>query len=281
MAVPTGKTELDAASSAPILKIGHIAQMLGVSASRIRMWEDEGLIVPTRTESGQRRYSMRDYKHLERVRRMVNSGEMTLAGVRASLGTADTVDVDTADETPDLLPDVGARTKLLRQRAGLSLRDLASLIGISPSALSAFERGNSSPNIGRLSQISHAMGVTTNELLGVSAERDALVVRRDERDRIVDAAGVVIENLYSSPTVLQSQMVTVTPGSGSGHPMTHDGEEFLTVVEGAIEIVLDATEIYQLNLGDSMSFASTRPHVYRNHGEVVARVVWVNTPPTF
>jgi len=280
MAVPTGKTDLEAASSAPILKIGHIAQMLGVSAARIRMWEDEGLIVPTRTESGQRRYSMRDYKHLERVRRLVNSGEMTFAGVRATLGTPDAGDVDGADDSSGI-PDVGARTKLLRQRAGLSLRELASLIGMSPSALSAFERGNSGPNIGRLSQIAHAIGVTTNDLLGVSSERDALVVRRDERECIVDAAGLVIENLYASPTVLQSQMVTVQPGSGSGHPMVHDGEEFLTVVEGAIEIVLDATEIYQLNVGDSMSFASTRPHVYRNHGEVVSRVVWVNTPPTF
>jgi DNA-binding transcriptional MerR regulator len=280
MSVLAGKSELESASSAPILKIGHIAQMLGVSAARIRMWEDEGLITPTRTDSGQRRYSMRDLKHLERVRRLVNSGEMTLAGVRATLGAADDADPEILD-AGTALPDVGARTKLLRQRAGLSLRDLAGRIGMSPSALSAFERGNSSPNIGRLSQIAHAIGITTNELLGVDHRRDEIVVRRDQRERIVDTTGVIIENLYLSPTVLQSQMVTLMPGSGSGHPMIHEGEEFLTVVEGAIEVILDATEIFRLDTGDSMNFASTRPHIYRNHGEVLARVVWVNTPPTF
>ncbi|MCV7229422.1 MerR family transcriptional regulator [Mycolicibacterium komossense] len=280
MSVLAGKSELESASSAPILKIGHIAQMLGVSAARIRMWEDEGLITPTRTDSGQRRYSMRDLKHLERVRRLVNSGEMTLAGVRATLGASEDGDAEVPDAGTGL-PDVGARTKLLRQRAGLSLRDLAGRIGMSPSALSAFERGNSSPNIGRLSQVAHAIGITTNELLGVDHQRDEIVVRRDQRERIVDTTGVIIENLYLSPTVLQSQMVTVTPGCGSGHPMVHEGEEFLTVIEGAIEVVLDATEIFRLDTGDSMNFASTRPHIYRNHGEVLARVVWVNTPPTF
>ncbi|BBY65875.1 MerR family transcriptional regulator [Mycolicibacterium helvum] len=280
MARDAGKNDFESASSAPLLKIGHIAQMLGVSAARIRLWEDEGLITPTRTESGQRRYSMRDLKHLERVRRLVNSGEMTFAGVRATLGTADDPATETSDEGL-ARPEIGARTKLLRQRAGLSLRELAGLIGMSPSALSAFERGNSSPNIGRLSQIAHAIGITTNELLGVDQQRDEIVVRRDQRERIVDAAGVVIENLYLSPTVLQSQMVTVKPGCGSGHPMTHEGDEFLIVIEGAIEVVLDATDVYRLETGDAMNFASTRPHIYRNHGSVDARVVWVNTPPTF
>lgn len=273
----------ESASSAPILKIGHIAQMLGVSAARLRLWEDEGLITPTRTESGQRRYSMRDLKHLERVRRLLDSGEMTFAGVRASLANrnADHSEEETSETDGTSQPDVGARAKLLRQQAGMSLRDVAGRIGMSPSALSAFERGNTSPNIGRLTQIAHAIGVTTDELLGVASEHEQIVVKRKKRNRIVDSAGVLIENLYLSTSVLQSQMVTVQPGCGSGHPMTHEGEEFLTVVEGSIEITLDATDIYRLDTGDSMNFASTRPHSYRNPGITVARVVWVNTPPTF
>ncbi|MDS1113379.1 MerR family transcriptional regulator [Gordonia westfalica] len=280
-----GKTDadLDSASSAPILKIGHIAQMLGVSAARLRLWEDEGLITPTRTESGQRRYSMRDLRHLERVRRLLDSGEVTFAGVRASLGSTGTEDSEDEPVEKDgtSQPDVGARAKLLRQRSGLSLRDVAGRIDMSPSALSAFERGNTSPNIGRLTQIAHAIGVTTNELLGVAPENEQIVVRRNRRKKIVDSSGVVIENLYLSTTALQSQMVTVKPDCGSGHPMTHDGEEFLTVVEGSLEVVLDATEIYVLNAGDSMNFESTRPHSYRNPGTTDVRVVWVNTPPTF
>lgn len=280
MPVSARKSESGDATAAPILKIGHIAQMLGVSAARIRAWEDEGLIVPFRTDSGQRRYSMHDYKHLERVRRLMSSGEMTLAGVRAMLGVAEEPANGTVNDPPTA-QDIGSRAKGFRRQAGLSLRDLAALTGMSPSALSAFERGISSPNVGRLSQIAHAIGVTTNDILGVGFRSGSLVVRHDQRTRIVDSSGVIIENLYSSPTALQSQMVTVQPGCGSGHPMTHDGEEFLTVIDGALEVVLDGIELYRLGVGDSMSFASSRSHSYRNHGDILARVVWVNTPPTF
>ncbi len=109
-----------------------------------------------------------------------------------------------------------------------------------------------------------------------------MVVRANEREALpLTAEGVLIENLYASATVLQSQLVTVQPGFGSGHPMTHAGDEFLTVIEGSIDITLDAIETIHLDTGDSMSFASTRPHKYDNNGETVARIVWVNTPPTF
>jgi hypothetical protein len=36
-----------------------------------------------------------------------------------------------------------------------------------------------------------------------------------------------------------------------------------------------------LAAGDSFFFDSSRPHGYRNVGETVARIVWVNSPPTY
>jgi uncharacterized cupin superfamily protein len=38
---------------------------------------------------------------------------------------------------------------------------------------------------------------------------------------------------------------------------------------------------YDLAQGDSFSFPSHLTHTYRNPGTNVARVLWVNTPPTF
>ena len=37
----------------------------------------------------------------------------------------------------------------------------------------------------------------------------------------------------------------------------------------------------QLGPGDSFAFPSTLPHMYRNPGSEVTRVIWINTPPTF
>ena len=38
---------------------------------------------------------------------------------------------------------------------------------------------------------------------------------------------------------------------------------------------------YQVRTGDSFCFRSEHLHSYRNPGRVVARVLWLNTPPTF
>jgi len=267
------------AASAPILKIGHVANILGVPSARIRLWEHEGLITPLRTESGQRQFSMQDVKRLEKIKKLIQGGSMTLAGIRLALEGTGVVEEPEVAEATNL---VGRRVKLLRTKRKMSLRDLSQEIGISPSALSAFERGLSRPSIGRISQIAHALGSTVNELLGMAPAKNEMIVRADRRDVLpLEADGVVIENLYVSSTTLQSQMVTVQPGGGSGEPMTHAGEDFLTVVEGAITIVLDAIDTFTLDTGDSMTFSSSRPHSYLNRGEVVARVVWVNTPPTF
>ncbi|MDN5548246.1 MAG: MerR family transcriptional regulator [Rhodococcus sp. (in: high G+C Gram-positive bacteria)] len=272
---PVPKSATDAA----ILKIGHVASIVGVSTARIRLWEQERLITPLRTESGQRMYSMKDVKRLEKIRKLLESRSMTVVGIRQAL------DGDVEDDAPPAEDDIGAigaRVKELRRRNRMSLRDLSQEIAVSPSALSAFERGLSKPSIGRITQIAHALGTTTPELLGMPASEDRMIVRADEREVLpLEAEGVRIENLYQSSTVLQSQMVTIEPRFGSGEPMTHAGEEFLTVVAGSVEIVLDGVETVSLATGDSMTFPSTRPHTYANHGTVTARVVWVNTPPTF
>ncbi|WMY78749.1 MerR family transcriptional regulator [Citricoccus sp. I39-566] len=278
-ALPAEAATPDAAAS-PILRIGHVSRMVGVSPSTIRLWEQEGLIAPARTDSGQRRYSMVDVKRLEQAKRLMSGGQMTLAGVRGALENTAPLSSDSPDTGTKA--EVGVRVRLARLAAGLSLRELAQRIEMSPSAVSAFERGVSQPSIGRISQIAHALGVTVPELLGMPPVSDQIVVRRDQRERLpLQVEGVLIENLYSSATALQSQMVTVQPGCGSGEPMVHAGEEFLTVVEGQIEIILDAIERYTLEEGDSMNYASTRPHSYHNRSDRPARVVWVNTPPTF
>lgn len=52
------------------------------------------------------------------------------------------------------------------------------------------------------------------------------------------------------------------------------------MLEGAVELIVDEEKEILLQ-GDSFFFNSELPHRYRNAGEGVTRVLWVNTPPTF
>jgi quercetin dioxygenase-like cupin family protein len=54
----------------------------------------------------------------------------------------------------------------------------------------------------------------------------------------------------------------------------------LALLDGEIELTVD-NRSYQLREGDSFYFRSERPHSYINNQKKVARVLWVNTPPSF
>jgi mannose-6-phosphate isomerase-like protein (cupin superfamily) len=62
--------------------------------------------------------------------------------------------------------------------------------------------------------------------------------------------------------------------------LQHEGEECGYVLEGRLELRVGSKK-YSLGRGDSFFFPSTVPHTYHNPGKVIARVVWINTPPTF
>lgn len=53
------------------------------------------------------------------------------------------------------------------------------------------------------------------------------------------------------------------------------------MLEGKLSVVLDEVYEYELGPGDSLTFASDRPHRWRNPSIESAVIVWVNTPPTF
>jgi uncharacterized cupin superfamily protein len=81
--------------------------------------------------------------------------------------------------------------------------------------------------------------------------------------------------------VLEPHLVRLPPGGGTGEAYAHPGEEFLYVLQGTIEVVLDEVEIYTVGPGDSLTWPSEVAHRLHNPGDTEARALWVNTPPTF
>jgi uncharacterized cupin superfamily protein len=80
--------------------------------------------------------------------------------------------------------------------------------------------------------------------------------------------------------LLQGNIHIVAPGGGSMGPMRHEGDEVGYVLEGRLDLSIDDV-LHELGPGDSFAFPSNLAHTYRNPGSEVARVIWINTPPTF
>lgn len=181
---------------------------------------------------------------------------------------------------------IGPMLRRRRRACEMTLSRLAELSGCSESMVSKIETGRSTPSITLLRRIAAALGVNVTAFFAGPGEC-SVVSRVGERPRIGDDTlragdGVVLERLVApqAETLLQANIHIVAPGGASDGLISHLGEEMGFLLEGRLDLIV-GKETFALRAGDSFHFRSERPHGYRNPGRSVARVLWVNTPPTF
>jgi quercetin dioxygenase-like cupin family protein len=169
---------------------------------------------------------------------------------------------------------------------GITLKQLAEEAGCSESLLSKIENDKAMPSFGTLHRIASALCTNVGVLFSAGGEGAQIVSRAGERpiivtDQLRTGKGIQLERLipYSREYLLQSNIHLIAPG-GRTDAISHAGEEIGYVLEGEIELTIDGNR-YSAKTGDSFHFRSELPHAYRNIGTKPARVLWVNTPPTF
>lgn len=173
-------------------------------------------------------------------------------------------------------PDVGRRVRELRERQGLSLRALAERCGLSGTAISQIERGETSPTVSSLHLLATALGVSIADLFRDDGQAAAVFVRPAERLRTM-SNGVVMESLGIGLPYQQLEpfMVTLEVGAGNAdQPVTHAGEEFVHCLGGQVDYHVDG-RAYRLEPGDSLLFLAARPHFFRNPGPGPARLLLI------
>jgi transcriptional regulator with XRE-family HTH domain len=183
--------------------------------------------------------------------------------------------------------DVGRKLRHMRNLHNLSLKQLAAAVGCSESMLSKVETGRVNPTLTMLRKLVDALGINIAFLFEPQDEDAAIVHRAGERQVIGvgqsrRGAGIMLERLppAAPQNVLEANIHIVNPGGSTDGAFSHVGEEIGFVLEGTFTLTVEGVT-HVLAPGDSFAFRSERPHEYRNDGDTVARVLWVNTPPTF
>ncbi len=259
----------------PYLKIGDVARKVGVSPSVIRSWESLGLARPHRTESKYRLYTAEDVKLLKRARFLRKVRGLNAAAIVQLLKREGKVH-PVADGNAGA---IGGHLRRLRSKRRLSLAQVAEAVGISVGFLSALERSQMSGSVGTLRKLARFYKANILDFFDAS-ENSSRQVRQAERKVLEAGTGVRMELLAWGETVMEPHLFRIAPEAGSGDPYTHEGEEFIYVLRGELEIAVDGEE-YHLRSGDSFYFESTTPHRWKNPGRKETLVLWVNTPPTF
>jgi len=182
---------------------------------------------------------------------------------------------------------LGEKLRRSRMSKGWRLRDLAAKAECSESMLSKIEHGHAVPSLKALYRIAEALGLTVGQLFGQPRESNGLVSRNGQRpvvhaDPLRNGPGLTMERLtpYHQSDLLQGTIHNVAPGGSGGGLVSHEGEEVAYILEGEVEFIV-GDEHFLLKAGDSICYRSEPPHGYRNAGTGHAKLIVVNTPPTF
>ena len=197
------------------------------------------------------------------------------------------MDIDPAEPALNQIK-IGLRIRHARLTRGLRLREVADQAGCSESLISKIENDRLVPSLNVLHRITAVLGLTVGQLFLREREPGGVVSRAGERpvvtlDRLRQGPGIALERLipYDPVHLLQGSIHIVAPGAGSREALiTHEGEEVGYVIEGELELFV-GDETFLVSEGDSFCFRSETPHGYRNRGLGPARVIFINTPPTF
>jgi DNA-binding transcriptional MerR regulator/quercetin dioxygenase-like cupin family protein len=270
-----GAQAMKPTSAESYLKIGDVAKKVGMSPSVIRSWESLGLARPRRTQSKYRLYSAEDVKLLKRARFLRKVRGLNAAAIVQLLKREGKVRPAGAVSSGA----IGTHLRKLRAGRRLSLAQVAQSIGISVGFLSALERSQMSGSVGTLRKLARFYKTNILDFFDASGA-SGRQVRPAERKVLETGAGVRMELLAWGNTVMEPHLFRVAPDAGSGDPYTHEGEEFIYVLRGDLEIIVDGDQ-YRLKPGDSFYFESATPHRWKNPGRKETWVLWINTPPTF
>ncbi len=247
-----------------------------MSASVIRSWEKLGVVLPQRTDSGYRLYSKDDVKTLRRARFLSRVRGLNAPAIVELLKSQGKLK---ASRGPDGAASMGVRLRHMRTERGLSLAEVAGTVGISVGFLSAIERAQMSASVSTLRKLARYYKLNILDFFDPT-ETNPYRVTSKERKRLQAGPGVSMELLAWGRAVMEPHLFSIAPGAESGDSYSHEGEEFLYILRGALTIWLDGQH-YHLKRGDSFYFESSTPHNWRNAGKTTTVIIWVNTPPTF
>lgn len=168
-------------------------------------------------------------------------------------------------ENPDdILVKLPARLKEARRLQGLSLDAVAKLSGVSRSMVSQIERGESSPTIATLWNLTRALQVDFAGLLDAAPAVDHIEILRADQVPTIDNMGEGCRILILSPPEQAGRHevydLRLAPGGVlDSQPHRRGAREHLTVVEGTL-VVTCAGATVELHAGDTGRYCADVAH---------------------
>lgn len=184
---------------------------------------------------------------------------------------------------------IGKKIKEFREYRQISVKELALNANIDVLQLEHIETKGNVPSLGHLIKISRALGVRLGTFLDDQEQIGPVIIKAGEEKKSLSFSTKNEKNrehlnFFSlAPEKAGRHMdpfiVEIEPQKESDYKLSsHEGEEFLFVLEGKIEINY-GKEIFNLNQGDSIYLDSVISHNIHADGEQTVKMLAVIYTP--
>ncbi len=183
--------------------------------------------------------------------------------------------------------NLGDKIRTLRKKMGMTQKELAEQVGLTPSFISQLEKNLISPSLDSLLKLSEKLNTQPIYFLmdGETGPLQKMVIKPGERQDIqlpaLKGKDIKLQLLVSD--VLNRRMepylLIMKEGAEIGrHFYGHKGDEFAYVIEGELEVEIQ-DEKQEIRQGDSLYIESAFPSKWANVGKGDAVILWVLSPP--
>lgn len=177
---------------------------------------------------------------------------------------------------------IGSKIRGLREMKNISIEDMAKQSGLNAQYLNVIEEEGQVPTIGELIKIVRVLGVRVGTILDDFSNDGPVISRAAEWRENPVLRGKQGSNSQMNYYSLSSQkqdrhmetyIVNLHP-SGEKQLSSHEGEEFMYVLEGEIEVKY-GKEVHHLFEGDTIYYDSIVPHLVSPRTEAGAKLLAV------
>ncbi|MGW6598858.1 helix-turn-helix domain-containing protein [Streptomyces sp. NPDC055036] len=158
--------------------------------------------------------------------------------------------------TEDVLGAVGPRLRALRRDRGITLADLAATTGVSESTLSRLESGQRRATLELLLPLARTYDVPLDDLVGAPRTGDPRIHLKP-----IKRHGMIFVPLSRRPGGMHAfkMIIPARPHPLEPTPQTHEGFEWLYVLNGRLRLVLGERDV-TLPPGEAAEFDTSVPH---------------------
>jgi transcriptional regulator with XRE-family HTH domain len=186
---------------------------------------------------------------------------------------------------------IGSKIKSIRESKNITIDEISERSGLSVEQINSIETDTNLPSLGPLIKIARALGVRLGTFLDDSDALGPIVCRAADREKessisFSNDAADARKHMEYHPLAQQKAgrhmepfVIDINPEESPSFQLSaHEGEEFIYVMQGEVEIVY-GKETYTLKEGDSIFYDSiVNHHVHGAPGKAAKILAVVYIP---